>query len=174
MRPVNEDPRVDLVASASEDTYLTRGKAPSPWRLSLDSAVTARALDFTAQEDARQFSWTDRGSIAIDGPAVDLMRQLDQGFVLHLGWRIDTLPSGPLLISFGGASLDLAAQLKGSAAGTKLETRIPLRCFKEAGADLRAVGTPLRVTASKGFVATLRDVRIEPVGTTISCPSKAQ
>ena len=55
--PVNEEPRVDLVASASEDTYLIRGQVPSPWRLGLDSAVSARALDLTAQEDARQFNW---------------------------------------------------------------------------------------------------------------------
>ena len=172
--PVNEDPRVDLVASASEDTYLTRGQVPSPWRLGLDSAVTARALDFTAQEDARQFNWANRGSIAIDGPAVNLTRQLDEGFVLRIDWRIDTMPTGSLLVSLGGASLDLAAQLQGITVGTKLETRIPLRCFKDAGADLRAVGTPLRLTANKGFLATLRDIRIEPVGSSISCPPKVQ
>lgn len=172
--PVNEEPRVNLVASASEDTYLTRGQVPSPWRLGFDSAVTARALDLTAQEDARQFNWTDRGSIAIDGPAVNLTRQLDEGFVLRIDWRIDALPAGPLLVALGGASLDLESQLQTSTPGTKIETRVPLRCFKEAGADIRAVGTPLRLTANRGFVATLRDVRIEPVGSSISCPPKPQ
>lgn len=171
--PVNEDPRVDLVASASEDTYLTRGQVPSPWRLSLDSAVTARALDLTAQEDALQFNWTDRGSVAIDGPTVNLMRQLDEGFVLRIDWRIDALPAGPLLVALAGANLDLGEQLRATTKGAKIETRIPLRCFKEAGADLRAVGTPLRLTADKGFLATLRDIHVEPVGSSISCPPNA-
>ena len=106
----------------------------------------------------------DRGSIAIDGPTVNLTRQLDEGFVLRIDWRIDALPSGPILVTLGGASLDLASQLQTSTLGKKIETSIPLRCFNEAGADLRAVGTPLRLTANRGFVATLRDVRIEPVG----------
>ncbi len=172
--PVNEDPGIDLAASASEGVYLALGKVPSPWRLGVDSTVTVRALDLNAQEDARQFTWTDSGSVAIDGPPVNLMRQLDEGFVLRIDWRIDALPAGPLVVSSAGASLDLGEQLRATTAGTKLATRIPLRCFKEAGADLRAVGTPLRLTANKGFLATLRDVRIEAVGSSISCPRKAQ
>jgi beta-glucosidase len=171
---VNEDPRVDLVASASEEIYLKRGQVPSPWRLGLDSAVTAQVIDLTAQEDARQFKWMDRGAVAIDGPAVNLIRQLDEGFVLRIDWRIDAMPAGPILVSLAGGSLDLAEQLRAVAPGARVETRVPLRCFKEAGADLQIVGTPLRLTANKGFLATLRDVRIEPVGSAISCPPKAR
>lgn len=167
---VNEDPRVDLVAAASEDIYLTLGKVPSPWRLGLDSAVTTRAMDLAAQEDALQFTWNERGAFAIDGPPVNLMRQLDQGFVLRFDWRIDSAPTGPLEVSLGGATLDLGPQIRGAASGAPLVTRIPLRCFHEAGADFKAIGTPLRVTANKGLVLTLRSVRIEPVGITVPCP----
>ena len=172
--PVNEIPGVDLVAAASEGTYFALGKVPTPWRLGLDSEVFSRSLDFAAQEDARQFSWQDNGSIAIDGPPVNLMRQLDQGFVLRLDWRIDVAPTGPLKLSLGGAELDLGAQLRSAPTGMPIETRIPLRCFVEAGADLRSVGSPLRITASKGLVFTLRNVRLEAVGITYPCPSRAR
>lgn len=172
--PVNENPGVDLIASASEDIYLMRGIVPSPWRLGLDSAVTARAADLAAQEDARQFTWTDRASIAIDGPPVNLMRQLDGGFVLLLDWRIDAKPDSAIEISFGGGALDLAELTRSAAIGVPLTTRIPLRCFREAGGNLGAVGTPLRISAGKGFVATLRSVQIEAQGEAATCPPRSQ
>lgn len=170
---VNEDPRVDLVASASEDTYLTLGKVPSPWRLGLDGAVVARAIDLAAQEDARQFTWSDRGAFAIDGPPVNLTRQVGGGFVLRLDWRIDVAPTGSVGLSLGGAGLELGVQIRREVLGIPIETRIPLRCFQEAGADFKSVGTPLRITANKGFIVTLRNVGIEAVDTSISCPPKA-
>lgn len=170
---VNEDPHVDLAAAASEDTYLSRGAVPLPWRLTMDSTVTARAIDVAAQEDARQFTWQDAGAIAIDGPAVDLMRQLDEGFVLRLDWRIDAAPAGAVKVVFGGGALDLGDQVRRAPAGTSVETLIPLRCFKDAGADLKAVGTPLRIVAGKGFTATLRNARIEATGASIACPPRA-
>ena len=171
---VNEDPRVDLVAEASEGIYLSRGMVPSPWRLTMDSTVTSRTMDLAAQEDARQFTWQDRGAIAIDGPPVDLMRQLDEGFVLRFDWRIDAAPAGAVNVMFGGAALDLGDQIRSASVGTGVETFIPLRCFKEAGADLKAVGTPVRIVAGKGFVATLRNARIEATGASITCPPRSR
>lgn len=168
--PVNDDPRVDLVASASEDIYLARGIVPSPWRLGLDSAVQARATDMAAQEDARQFVWAERAGIAIDGPPVNLMRQLDGGFALVLDWRIDAATREKVDISFGGGTLDLSTIVRSARIGTPVTTIIPLRCFANVGAKLAAVGTPLRLAAGRGFIASLRGVRIEPQGTTSPCP----
>jgi beta-glucosidase len=55
--------------------------------------------------------------------------------------------------------------------GRLIETRIPLRCFKGAGANLAAVGQPLRLTAGSGFVATLRSVRIVDKAGQGVCPA---
>ena len=170
LAPVNENPGIDLVASANEDIYLTRGAVPSPWRLGLDSTVQARATDLSAQEDARQFTWTDRGSFAIDGPPVNLMRQLAGGFELVLDWRVDALSPGAVDISFAGGALDVGGVVRSATVGSPIQTRIPLRCFREAGANLNSVGTPLRVSAGKGFAATLRGVRIEAQGAAVACP----
>lgn len=171
---VNEDPHVDLAATLNENTYIDRGKVPAPWRFGLDSTVTARAVDLAAQEDARQFTWSGPGALAIDGPAVNLSRQLDEGFVLRLDWRIDAAPGGALTISLGGAPLDLRPLVRGMKTGTAAETRIPLRCFRDAGARLDAVGTPLRIAADRpGAVITLRSARLEAVGATLACPGNA-
>ena len=170
---VNEDPKVDLVASASEEIYFALGKVPSPWRLGLDNGVVSRPLDIAAQEDARQFTWRDRSAFAIDGPPVSLMRQFDEGFGLRLDWRIDAIPNGAVEVSLGGAALDIGPQIRKVSVGAPIATRIPLRCFLQAGADLRSVGSPLRISADRGFVATLRNARIEAVDASIPCPPKA-
>lgn len=170
--PVNEDPGVNLATDASEDVYMTRGSIPSPWRLGLDSVVLASATDIGAQEDARRFTWSGRGGIAIDGPAVNLLRQLDGGFALVLDWRIDAVPADAVELSFGGGTLDIGALVRSAKIGQPLVTTVPLRCFKDAGGDLAAVGTPLRLAAGKGFIASLRSVRIEGQGSVTACPPR--
>lgn len=172
--PVNADPKVDLAAALNDNRYLDRGKVPAPWRLGLDATVNSRAVDLSAQEDARQFAWTGAGALAIDGPAVNLSRQLDEGFVLRLDWRIDAAPDGALALSLGGAPLDVGALVRGLARGVPVETRIPLRCFRDAGARMDAVSTPLRIVADRAGVAvTLRSARLEAVGSALPCPSDA-
>ena len=167
---VNEDPRMDLAAAVSSDNYFMRGKAPAPWHLGLYGAITVRSIDLSAQEDARQFTWNGDGVLAIEGSPVNLMRQLDEGFVLLLDWRIDKPVAGPISVSFGGGKLDIGAAVRAASAGAAMQTRIPLRCFHDAGAKLAEVAEPLRITAPTGFAATLRNVKIEPVGMTVACP----
>lgn len=168
---VNEDPRMLLAPPTSEDVYLMRGKVPEPWRLGLDSTVMARAVDLSAQEDARQFTWTGPGAFAIDGPPVDLTRQLGESFVLLLDWRIDKPVSGSITVGFGSGTIEVGHIVRAATPGTATQTRIPLHCFRDAGADLAAVGSPLRITAPAGFVMTLRSARAEAVGMTMPCPA---
>ena len=170
---VNTDPRMAPAAARSDGLYLSRGKVPAPWRLLTDTAVTGRAVDFSAQEDARQFSWTGPGALAIEGTPVDLRRQRDEGFALMLDWRIDALGSGPLSIALGGAKLDLGALVKAAPRGTLITTRIPLQCFATAGADLANISSPLRISSGPGLIVTLRDVRIAAVGESLICPPRA-
>ncbi len=168
---VNEDPRADLAALANEDSYMVRGKVPAPWRLGVDSAVTSRAVDLSAQEDARQFRWNGPGAIAIDGPPVSISRQAVGGFSLVLDWKIDAPPAGKLVLSLGGANLDITARAQ---PGAPVPLAIPLKCFATAGADLDHVGTPLRLTAPRGFVMTLRTARLEQTGSNPACPPTAR
>lgn len=168
---VNTDPRVDLAASRSDERYFQRGKAVAPWRLGVDAAVTQKAVDMTAQEDASQFTWTAPGAIALDGPAVDLRRQRDQGFVLRLDWLVRATGDGPIKLTLDGATIDITKLVAALPRGQRTATRIPLTCFASAGAQLSAVGTPTRLSAGKGFEVVVRDLHIEAVGETLSCPT---
>lgn len=170
--PVNEDPRVDLSTLNQANHYMVRGKVPAPWRLVTDSALTSRAADLSAQEDARQFSWNGSGGFAVEGPPVNLVNQAADGFALVLDWRIDSRASGPLMLSFGTAALDIQDMARALPTGTALQTRIPLRCF--AGAKFDAVASPIRMQSAKGLVATLRNVHIEKADNSVPCPGTAR
>jgi beta-glucosidase len=171
---VNEDPRVDLSSLTIATHYLVRGKVPAPWNLQMDGAVSARAVDLSAQEDARQFTWNTDGAFAINGPAVNLAKQLDDGWAVVIDWRIDSPASGPATISFGGVALDLQQILQTLPTGLAVQTPIPLRCFADAGAKFDMVSSPIRMQAEKGLVATIRNVHIEAITKKAACPGKAR
>jgi beta-glucosidase len=76
-------------------------------------------------------------------------------------------------LSFGEATLDVTPVITSQVIGAVSQSVIPLRCFSNAGAKLDAVGSPLRIAAPKGFIATIRNVRIENVGLDAPCPTKS-
>jgi beta-glucosidase len=168
---VNEDPGVDLSSTYQTNVYMVRGKVPAPWRLTLNGSLSARTVDLSAQEDARQFSWDTDGFLAIEGPAVNLERQRDEGFALSIDWRIDHPVTGPFKVSLGGAAIDMTGAMGTIRTGAATQTLIPLRCFSDVGAKLNAVGSPLRIETAKGFVATIRNVRIEAAKASMPCPN---
>ncbi|HCF25110.1 MULTISPECIES: glycoside hydrolase family 3 protein [unclassified Novosphingobium] len=170
---VNEDPRIDLSAYNTATSFFVRGKALAPWHLSNDGSIAVRAVDLSAQEDARQFTWSGRGALSLEGNPVDLSARAQQGETLLLDWRIDRLGRSPVHLTLGGAKLDLTPMLRRSKPGTVLQTRIPLRCFAQAGAKLASVGQPLRIEAAMGFGMTIRTARIDHAGPAIPCPRKA-
>jgi beta-glucosidase len=168
---VNEDPRVDMSSLTIATQYFVRGKVPAPWNLQMDGSISARAVDVSAQEDARQFTWNADGAFVVNGPTVDLSMQLKKGGSLLIDWRIDQPVTGPVMLSFGGAALDMQTTMRALPTGVPTQTRIPLRCFAAAGAKLDAVGSPIRIQAAKGLVTTIRNVHIETTKESASCPS---
>ena len=172
--PVNEDPKVEQGPAASDSLFLRTGKAVDPWRLGIDSSVSARAVDVSAQEDARQFVWTGPGAIAIDGPPVDMTRQLNGAFALRIDWRIDAAKGVPVTLSLGGARLDISDKVTALPVGKPSSLIVPLRCFADAGATFAAVGTPLRLSANAGLSVSIRSILTEGVGETPTCPPVAK
>ena len=170
--PVNEDPRVDMSSLTIATQYFVRGKVPAPWNLQMDGSISARAVDVSAQEDARQFTWNADGAFVVNGPAVDLSKPLKEDWSLLIDWRIDQPATGPVMLSFGGAALNIQTSMRALPIGVPAQTRIPLRCFAAAGAKLDAVGSPIRMQAAKGFVAIIRNVHIETTKKGASCPGK--
>jgi beta-glucosidase len=174
LAPVNEDPRVDLSSFTKATHYMLRGKVPAPWRIEIDGSISERAVDLSAQEDARQFTWNAGGAFSVIGPVVDLTKQLEEGWALVIDWRIDQMVTGPVMLSFGGGPLDIQQTLAALRTGSAAQTRIPLRCFADAGAKFGAVGSAIRIQAPKGLVATIRNVHIDATKENAFCPDKAR
>ena len=174
LAPVNEDPRVDLSSLTVATNYVVRGKVPAPWNLQMDGSISARAVDLSAQEDARQFTWNADGAFVVNGPAVNLTKQLQDGWAMLIDWRIDRPATGAVMLSFGGGTIDLQQAIRALPPGTAAQTRIPLRCFADAGAKFDAVGSPIRMQAAKGLVVTIRNVHIEATKEKAACPGKAR
>lgn len=172
--PVSEEPRVDVSSRSQAISYVERGKVPAPWHLQIDGSVVPRTTDLTAQEDARQFTWAADGAIAIQGPPVDLSAELDANESLLIEWRIDRAPRGAVKISLGSVAFDLRRALARLPAETVVQTSIPLRCFKGAGANLDALSAPFKIETVRGFAATIRTVRIGAAQSPIQCPPEVR
>lgn len=156
---VSEDPKVNLAAFDVRALFIRRGMVPAPWHLASDGAVDVRAVDLSAQEDARRFTWTGPGKLSIEGPVVNLADLARSNGALVLDWRIDRRGGLPARISLGGGTLDLSGVIRTAPQGV-FETQIPLRCFVRAGANLSAVGGPLRIDASAGLAVTIRGAKV--------------
>lgn len=174
LAPVNEDPQVDLSSLTVATHYVVRGKVPAPWNLQMDGSISARAIDLSAQEDARQFTWNADGAFVVNGPAVNLTKQLNEDWSMLIDWRIDRPATGTVRLTFGGGTVDLQQTIRALPNGTATQTRIPLRCFADAEAKFDAVGSPIRMQAAKGLVATIRNVHIEATKEKAPCPGKAR
>jgi beta-glucosidase len=170
---VNQDPRVDLSSATQAVAYIVRGKVPAPWHLNIDGAISTKPVDIGAQEDARRFSWNNNAKFVVVGPPVDLRAQLaaDKGLVIE--WRVDSAAKGAVKIGMGGGTVSVADASNTKVVGTVIKTQIPLRCFVASGAKLDKVGAPLAIEAPKGFVASVRSVRVGVVAKNMACPSRA-
>lgn len=174
LAPVNEDPHVDMSSLTVATNYIVRGKVPAPWNLQMDGSISARAVDMSAQEDARQFTWNADGAFVVNGPAVNLTKQLQEGWSLLIDWRIDRPAIGPVTLTFGGDAIDIQQIMRKLPTGTESQTRISLRCFADAGAKFDTVGSPIRMQSTKGLVATIRSVNIGNIKENVPCPGKAR
>jgi beta-glucosidase len=186
---LSEDPGIDIAAALNADRYFDAGRTLAPWAMTVNDAgggrpvtsapvdspagaITTRSVDLAAQEDAKQIVWTGKGqgTVSIAGPAADLNRQLTGAFALAIDWRVDTPPARPVTLAFGDRPLVITDRLKLGAVTT---TRIPLRCFTEAGADITRIGTPLAITTNGTLGVTLARVRLEPISSADACPAAA-
>jgi len=170
--PVNERPGLDLAAFNNSQVFFRRGSVPAPWYLAADGMVAVRAVDVSAQEDARQFRWSGPGKFSVEGPEVDVSK--NAGAALALEWRIDSPGSSPVRLSLGGAALDIRPMLAALPKTALVKTHIPLRCFAAAGADLKAVGGPVQISADAGLVLTIRSASIAEKSDTNTCPPRAK
>ena len=154
---------------ANTSLFFARGRVPAPFRLDLDPSVTRAAVDSaTAQEGAVRLTWTGKGAAKIAGPDLSLVRETNADLNLQITYRVDRPATGPVGLALGGGRVNVAPLLGKS--GWQV-LRVPLKCFRERGATVEKVSTPMTIDADAPFTLSVSDVRLatDPAGAT--CPA---
>ena len=184
---LSEELGVDITAALNVENFFSGGRARAPWVLSITDAggkrpvesapiaspggmIAARSVDVRAQEDGKSFVWTGPATLELTGPYADLSRQLNNSFALRVEWRVDAIGSAPVSLALGGKAFDISAAVKAAPKGQVSTIKVPLRCFADAGANLRQVDNAVTVQADRGFAATLLNTNVEAVGENLPCP----
>ncbi len=187
---LSEDPGIDLAKAVNASNFFAAGRAQAPWALRISDvggdrdvgttpisspqkALASRSVDVRAQEDGKSFTWSGKGSLSINGPTVNVSDRADEEFALALGWRMDALGKRPVIVSFSNVGLDASKFAKEAKRGAVVTTEIPLKCFRQAGADLSNTGNALRIESGAGFAMTLLSAQLVPASKSITCPSAA-
>ncbi len=111
------------------------------------------------QQDAKKVTWTGPGFIeAKAATARALPAYAVKDGALTFDTVVDTAPAGPVQVSFGDGSVELADEFKRIAGKGRQTVKIPLSCFK--GAAARKVDTPFRVAAQGGLVAAFANIQV--------------
>lgn len=192
---LSEDPGIAL-SSARAGVYFTHGKPAQGFVLQLtgangaDSNVTATpsvtadgtlrvgALDYKAQEDARSLAWSGGGKAqaALVAPApLDVERETNGDVMLVTTLRVDALSAqgASIGVSCGsgcGAQLPIGTQLTALPRGQWLSVGIPLKCFRDAGADMSKLDRPFEWTSSTGERIAVAEVSLGTVADhTLDC-----
>ncbi len=188
---LSEELGVDIAAALNVENFFSGGRARAPWVLSITDAggkrpvesapitspggmIAARSVDVRAQEDGKSFAWTGPATLELTGPYADLSRQLNNSFALRVDWRIDAAGSAPVNLALGGKAFDISAFVKAAPKGQVSTIKVPLRCFADAGANLRQVDYAVSIAGDKGFAATLLNTNVEAVGENLPCPPAAK
>ncbi|KGB56925.1 Beta-glucosidase precursor [Sphingopyxis sp. LC81] len=184
---LSEELGVDIAAALNVENFFSGGRARAPWVLTVTDAggsrpvesppvsspgglIAARSVDVRAQEDGKSFVWTGPAALHLSGPYADLSRQLNNSFALRIDWRIDAVGSAPVSLALGGKAFDISAAVKAAPKGQVSTIKLPLRCFADAGANLRQVDYAVSIQSDKGFAATLLNTNVEAVGENLPCP----
>lgn len=158
---------------ANISVYYVPGKAVAPWRVSADGAVTEKNVDGGGkQEGARQFAFTGIGDVRVTGPTIDLTRQTNAQLSLRIDYRVDAKPAGKVTLAVGdkGAPVDATGLFAAATPGQWTSVKVPLSCFKAAGADVGQVAQPLALTSEGAFTLSIVGLKLDadPAGSV--CP----
>ncbi|MDF4004064.1 glycoside hydrolase family 3 N-terminal domain-containing protein [Luteibacter sp. PPL552] len=203
LEPLPEDAGVELSA-AKAGVYFTRGK-PAPdvtvditgasgvtTHVTTTPAATAdghlrvTALDYHAQEDARGFTWSagngGASQLALVAPApLDMDRETNGDVLLVTTLKVDAVaPDDTSTIGVGcgagcGGNVSIGPQLGALPRGQWLRVGIPLKCFRDAGANMSRVDRPFEWSNRSAAQIAITDVSLGTVADrTLACPGHGE
>jgi beta-glucosidase len=197
-----EDPGL-VLSSEQAGVYFTRGKPAQDFQVRLtgangvalnvaatpaatpDGSLQIGALDYKAQEDARSLSWSGAGaaaaSVELVAPApLDVERETNGDVLLVTTLKVDAIsPGDTSTIGLGcgagcSARVPVGSQLSALPQGQWLRVGIPLKCFRDAGANMSKVDRPFEWTSHSAAKIAITDVSLNTVADrTLACPAQA-
>ncbi|MBT9311575.1 glycoside hydrolase family 3 protein [Leptothoe kymatousa] len=174
---------LDGSETTTSNALFAYGKPIAPWsiqatagdtastvvdaRTQLGEAITIRAIDRDAQEDAQQFVWSgeESATVAIAGPATDYTAAAHyDDLSLVIQYRVDTAPAGAvtLFAECGDdcrAELDMTQAFTDAPVGEWTEIEIALSSLVAAGADMGQL-TALGFETGEAFSLSISDMRL--------------
>ncbi len=149
--------------------FYARGKVPAPFTLTADAGVASAPIDSaTTQEGAVRLTWRSAGAARITGPQLALVREVNADMNLQLTYRVIGRPTGAVTLSLGGGRVDIGPVLAKASGWSVL--RVPLKCFRDRGADLASVREVMGLSAGAPLDLAISDVRLATDPAATVCP----
>lgn len=162
------------MAEATPGIFYGQGKTPPGWAIDTQG-VAQSGVDRRAQEDARRFLWSGKGSgrIAFTAArAIDLSRESNGEISLVVDCRLAAKAGDKVTIGIanGGKTINvpLDRALAGAQPGQWTRIAIPLQCFAARGADMHAITAPFVIEASGPLDIAISDVKLDYVSMPMS------
>ncbi len=176
----------DFKVSGESGVFFAGGPKP-PWRFYIGDEVNSRvlvdslpattegsdnlrvtAIDRAAQEDSRLATWSGGGPASIylySAQALDLRRETNANLALAFDVQVQKTPQGPVTLSVDcgnscAGTVDLTPTFEEMPLESWTTTRIRLRCFAEAGADMGHVDSPFVLTSTGPMAVAISEVRL--------------
>src|SRR5690625_496684 len=146
-----------------------------------DGSLKVTAEDHKRQEGARRLAWSGQAAFVLrSGEPLDLSRQTNGDVLLVATMKIDALAQGRITFGMGSGKQQIARIPAGKALakrpkGKWMQVGIPLKCFQQAGADMKHVTAPFRLQATANDTLSVSKVALGTnVDHTVSCTGTSQ
>jgi beta-glucosidase len=194
--PLSEAPGADIESSQA-GIFFDGGKLSPPWMLSYSDErggaqpvgavpstvaggrVRVSRVDGKAQEDSLRFEWTGRGMAGIEldsREAFDFTRETNGDVMLVLTMRVAQRPTSRVDLAMAcgpgcSGSVQLDQAIGQSPPGEWHRVAVPLKCFGQAGADMKQIRTALSLRTAGSLDITVQRVALgTEADRRVACP----
>ena len=161
-------------ASGQKGVFFEKGASPQPWRLAVngtniesmpfgDSGVALAGYDHTAQEDGLRVDFkTAQNTVSISSRyGHDYQRETNGAMELSFMSKLIS-GSGSARLAVGCPETGACETFRPVTLSSEWsETRISLKCFDQAGADMAQLKQAFAIQASAGTSIALSDIRLK-------------
>jgi beta-glucosidase len=131
--------------------------------------VRMSATDRAIQEDARQISWSGKGTASVglvSRMPINLQRETNGQLSLGFDYKVEHAPTSNVTVEMAcgpgcKGPVDLTRSFTGATAGQWGHVKVPLQCFANAGAHMDAIAQPFGLSSTGQFGLSVANIRLE-------------